>query len=666
MAAPALSAEASYKKKDGVLSFSFKDQLIVWTPAVPPNAPPYLTISVADVGNLQQTPPTAAKASIRVVVNRAGGDTESQSFVFTSTTTSRSDQNEFTTAVKNGVEARKSGNTNQATLSGAGSGGAQTPLPELSQGGQSAAMAIAKAVSSGAKPEEAVLDDSRLIADMSLQRSLLDANPVLGQRFRESYQQKPESITASQFATQFWSARVHLLRAHAVKESQKHGSYNVLSEVKTKKDLEGRTTLNISKEQIQLIFTQHPLVRRVYNETVPKPFSEVEFWSNFINSRLCKKLKGEKINPDLVAPQPTLDKYLNYDENAEHTRQFIMSKVPHFMDLEGNEENHSRRAGNRPDWTMRPQAHDKVPILRVLNTMSEKMMVEVAPSDSEAHAPVGLDEDTFNEVRLRDLARDDPDNRVMLNIRDQQRFFSGESNAVSSETALYAKQSPSKVLKRIGQDMHFEAGGKKRKFMDLEEAIGVQEASDDSEEEAEKATKSQRIGSKPARAAATAHIMNSIKQRQSQDNDYSSPTGSFSAVQPSVTGLDPAMTDSIEMSNNTTVEFLQYFWSIFHSGNADRVGELQQLYTTLQKSRERVEAVADGAEKVRLQKEDDHRKRVEDFVKKTGQRRKYVPGTIKGGSKAVNQMAAPLLRAIKAATDAYENALRVQTALLQT
>jgi len=50
-------ASTTYKKKDGFLVVSKDKRTVVWTPATPPGAPPFLTIPVANI----QSKSSAAK-----------------------------------------------------------------------------------------------------------------------------------------------------------------------------------------------------------------------------------------------------------------------------------------------------------------------------------------------------------------------------------------------------------------------------------------------------------------------------------------------------------------------------------------------------------------------------------------------------------------------------
>jgi len=423
---------------------------------------------------------------------------------------------------------------------------------------------------------------------------------------------KPSTIMTSQFSAEFWSNRVHLLRAHAIEKSQRQGAYNVLSEIKTK---DGK--LNLSREQIQLIFNQHPLVRRVYNETVPKALSESDFWSKFFVSRLFKKLKGEKIT-NMDASIAELDKYLTADDEAERIRPFNISHVPRFIDLEGNEQNHSQRKGNAPDYTLRPNSLDKVPILRVLNNMSEQMIGNVEPADEETYASTGMSEETFNKLEDKFLQNAADDNRIVLKIKERQKFFSKERDH---------ERRPSKVITsdNILQQVEHDLNVPRPLFIDSDEQV------------ANDAAKS---------------IMKSIKQRAER----------LSAGSEVKINLSPQVTNSATMTHNTTIEFLHYFWTVFLSGDDTRTGELQNLVDTLEKSLERINAVAEQAENERIEGLQQIQQQEDEWFKRTAKRRKLDTSRVGGGKQTVQDLLGATVRAVKFADTEYKRALQEQMA----
>ncbi|KAF4554923.1 BSD domain-containing protein 2 [Elsinoe fawcettii] len=650
-------AVTSYKKKDGSLSVGDDRKFLFWTPGAPPNASPSLTVPIGDIINLQQTPASKPKIALKVVVQAAGASqSEDHIFSFTSPSAARKEQEAITEVLRNALAALKSATAPRPTTPSA-----STTKQDDGNSAQSAAMAIAKAVSSSGQGLEGFYDDKTLKGDIDLQQSLLAANEPLRQRFNESLREKPDSIGLTQFSAQFWSTRLHLLRAHAIEKAQKQGDYNVLPDFTYKRiPVEGqpdKLVINLAKEQIQLLFKQYPVVREAYNQSVPQ-IDANQFWSRFFNSRLIKKLRGEKIT-DADPTDPVFDKYLDHREKGPAA----IIQVPHFIDLEGNEQNHSQRKGNRPDETMRPGEEERVPILRVLNSLSEKMLSKVTPSDVEMHGPVGLDEGKYEELQLRDLQAADKDNRVKLNIRDQQRFLNGDSeDQLSADAQKYAKQDPKKVLSDLMKDLQpSHLGEDGIGSLKLDDAIGYRSDSDDSDDEMDGQTNGNstaagrlRMGGSAALEAATADVMASVKIRREATSGEGLGT----------MGLSQSTFDALTMTHNTTIEFLHYFWTLFLSGDASRTGELGKLVETLDKSIDRINAVAKTAEAERNKRKESLSSAIEGLKQTSAKRRRIELeiDSLGGGRKAVEQAIAPTIKALSEATRQYKKAFEEQSA----
>ncbi|KAL2215808.1 RNA polymerase II transcription initiation protein [Thermoascus aurantiacus ATCC 26904] len=616
---PPPSGSASYKKKDGTLTMSRDRQSVSWIPAAG-GAGGAVTIMVPHITNLQQTPASNPKVMLRIFAQPPGASAPEQYiFQFTNGANARAEADAIKDALSAAIQAAKAA---QAAPAAAGEGGVST------------AMAIASAVSS-----KNYWDDSRLLADAELQQSLLKSDPNLQRMFMESLRTKPDSLTGSQFMTQFWSTRLHLLRAHAIEKAQTRGSYNVLSTIKPRVE-DNVTKLNISKEQIQLIFNQHPLVKRVYDENVPK-LSEQQFWSRFFQSRLFKKLRGERIS-ETDPTDAILDKYLKVDEHAGMIRE---AHVPHFIDLAGNEVNHSLRMGNRPDVDMRPTPIEKVPIIRTLNSLSEKIMANVAPADRDPSAPVGMDEETFNQLQLRDLRGDEQQNRIILNIRDQSRFFSQAKGLEDEQSRLFARQDPEQVLDALRADVT------RTLPPDGNIPLGrLVEPEEDSDEEAGK--QSEQVGSKASLQRASAQLFSAIRERRAQ-TEVTSGSDTY--------GLSAALFDRLTLTHATTTEFLHQFWQAFLSGNPDRAGEVASLVESLNRARERIKAVADDAEAERQIEVEKLKQHARDVLATTGKKIRVNLAGVPGGEKVVNQLMGPTLRALDVAMTRYQEALAEET-----
>lgn len=510
-------------------------------------------------------------------------------------------------------------------------------------GSASASMAFASAVNS--QPAAVRwFDDNQLKNDIELQQSLMKKDKSLHRTYMEAMSTKPESISGAAFNSQFWSNRTNLLRSHAIETNQKKGAYNVLSTVKPR-TVDGELKLNISVEQVQMIFAQHPLVKRIYNENVPK-LSEAQFWSRFFLSRLSKKLRGERVT-DADAPDALFDKY-DVSENTEGFQSKIMAQgVPHIIDIEANEENQGGfKGGNAKDIEMRPRAN--IPIVKTLNSLSEKIMANVAPSDANADDPSN---DTYSQLALRDLKGDAKDHRIMLNVKEQNKFFSKRDAAPSALARIFAKQKPEDVLFEIQGDLETlegdGAGG-----IDLHAGIGFNEESD-SEDDEDGAKRRAHVGSRSALLAADKEIMGGIRQQRSQKYGHASD-----ATTPM--GLPQHLADKCALTNATTVEFLNQFWTAFLSGDPDRAGELQYLADSLSNSATRIAAVAEEAAAERDAEIKQRKQEIRSHYEKTGKKIRWKADMVGGGRDAVTKLMQPTLDAINKAKADYVRALAAE------
>lgn len=527
------------------------------------------------------------------------------------------------------------------------------PRPAGAQGGAAGSGSMTFANTALSKPSLARLfDDDALKSDIALQQSLMKADRNLFQMYMEGRKVKPESMSDATFNTQFWSARINMLRAHAIENNQKKGPYNVLAQVKptmqqsTDPNKPSELKMKFSVEQIQMILNQHPLVKRIYNENVP-PLAQNEFWERFFLSKLSKKLRGERVN-DLETPDKIFDKYDEYDDIKAFNSQLLAQQVPHFINIEGNEENQGGfRSGNRKDVEMRQRGRKDVPIIQTLNSISEKLLANALQSGNESGSAADLD-DVYRELALRDLQGDVEENRIILNIKEQSRFFSNETDTVSKTTAVYAKQKPSKVISDVQSDLNRlnqnTAGG-----VDLHNSLGVDDDSD-SEDEGERPP---HVGSRASRKEAQKQILDGIIQKRAQlyghGSDESSPMG-----------LSAETTEACNLTHATTVEFLHQFWSTFLSGDPDRAIELGYLAEALKRSKDRIDVVAADAEKARDEQIKKRRREILEIYERTRRKVMFDPKSIRGGRDAVLKLMDPTLRSLDKAIADYQRALSAQ------
>jgi transcription initiation factor TFIIH subunit 1 len=604
---------AQYKKQDGEVSLSANGKSIIWTPNTRGGVVA-VTIATEHLTNLQQTPATSAKAVLKVQVQAPGASgAENYVFTFSSPSTARDELNAFIEPLKKVMETQRSSAVSAIV--------SPNPAPVNTNQGQSGSMTMASTTSSSAK--NAVQDDysdAQLLSNVAYQKALIEQNPSLRERLAQAMRDKPASMTTSQLSKQFWTSRIHLLRAHAAEQAQKKGEYNVIADIKQVRHPDGKMRYDFTPAKFRIIFTQYPFMVKVHNELFKKKVfaTEEDFWGDWINSRLYKKMKGERIT-EQDFDHPNFDRYLDLVDTAARPRHFTVDHVPRFIDMEGNESNHSQQKGNAPDFTMKPAFNGRNPILNTLNNMSERLLMNVAPSDGDSHGPAGVDEETYNELLLRDLQRNDKDNRVVLDIADQRKIApSQDVNGTSELDVANVAKAIQKIQANVG----------------LKPVLPTEIEEDE----------------EPLAMDATTSMIKSIRLKAS----HSTPD------QIAQSNISTRTKDSAVMAHGTTIDFLHYFWGAYLSGDLTRAEDVKFLFETLQNSQGRFDAVASQAEQERQTQLEQIQGMEKDMP--ASKRRRIDRSRLPGGKQAVHDMLAATKQAVNFAEKEYQRTLAKQAA----
>ncbi|KAK3683695.1 hypothetical protein B0T22DRAFT_256938 [Podospora appendiculata] len=623
-------ATVAYKKKDGIITLTDDRTSLIWSP-LPGTGPPVVSLAVDNITNLQQTPDNAPKVMLKVFEKPRTPDAPPVSYLFhfISPTEARPEANAIKDVLSR-LLAEARGND-----------------PNVPRAASAEPGAGPSANASGVKPVTIRwFEDAMLKNDVELQQSLLKNDKNLNQIYNNALGSRPESIPPATFNAQFWASRINLLRAHAIELNQKKGSYNVLSTIKPRTEND-ELKLNLNVEQVQMIFKQHPLVKRIYDENVPK-MSEGDFWSSFFLSRLFKKLRGERVT-DNDNPKPLFDKYNESDFITGFASRINEQQVPHIIDIEANEENEGGfRSGNRKDVEMRPR--NNIPIVRTLNSLSEKIMANVAPSDQDPAAADSLDDATYtHDLVLRDLRGDAETERIVLNVKEQAKFFSNQdaTDQQSAEAQQYAQQDPKTVLDLVNLELEVvEEDG--ASGIDLHKAIGVD---DDSDSDREAPNKASHVGSRAARKQAQDQLLESMANKRAETDGLGGDAASPMSIPEDIA-------QQCAITNATTTEFLKQFWNAFLSGDAARAQELAAHTESLSRSSVRVHALAAEAEKIRARANDKRKTEIKEYYQKTGRKAKYVP--LGGGKDAVLAFFEATLTSLKHAQGLYSQRMAAQ------
>lgn len=274
------------------------------------------------------------------------------------------------------------------------------------------------------------LSDESLLKNRDLQQKLLNEDRVLRNIFTQSI------INFKLSPLVFWSSRLNLLRTFALTINQRRGPYNVLSTIKPVATSDNKVNVNVTRDNINEMFSTYPIIKKAFDELVPKKFQEGEFWSRFFNSKLFRRLRGDKIQSgdrgDIV-----LDQYMQ-----ELIPLPEISEVNKFIDLNGNLLDNSTKLGNKPDFTMdykeTLENSEMMILLRNMNNLSSKMVnLSDSKTQNDHHASKEF-EQGVKELELDDLKETTSSHYIDLKINPPDSTTIHEiTNADSKTLKLY-------------------------------------------------------------------------------------------------------------------------------------------------------------------------------------------------------------------------------------
>lgn len=253
-------------------------------------------------------------------------------------------------------------------------------------------------------------------------------------------------------------------------------------------------------------------------------------------------------------------------------------------------------------------------------------------------------------LRLNDLEGDDEEERIILNITHQTRFFDDKRN-VESSVPVKAQKDPEILISFIRSEVE-----PSRLNLSNATSTSIQNGDDamNLDGDGESNTNDAHL------VKATEQIMSSIQIRRSQLEDDEGTNTSVNNIT-TVNGLSETVYDRLKLTHATTTEFLHHFWNAFLSGDEKRVGEITNMVESLRRSLERMTAVADAAEEEKTKEKDRIRMEQEAREKEGKKRRKRrLEDEVGGGSEVVMLMIGPAKRAIEVALARYEQALTEQ------
>ncbi|ODQ81008.1 hypothetical protein BABINDRAFT_6860 [Babjeviella inositovora NRRL Y-12698] len=548
-----VTGAAAYKKRAGMLSIQEEllPPILVWK-SIDSSVPvPVVELPLRTLTNLQATPVTLEKMMLKVV---SKGPEDPETLVTTVFSFNhRPTMNNIRDALQQIISRQKT--VIQPGLS---------PAPgDATQANDAPANG-----SLGTFSSTDSLTEAKLLRNHTLQQKLLRAQPALFTAFQETV------IKGGLHPDEFWSTRIHLLRTFALESSQRRGPYNVLSTIKTVATSDNQVNVSISIDKIQAIFEQYPVVRKAYDENVPK-LSEGEFWTRFFCSKLFRKLKGEKIGVydkgDLI-----LDKYclinLDYLEKEDEEDE---EHIPRFLDLEGNKDDNSQKLGNGPDVTMKGDNNPEIVlILRSMNKLSTKIVSNCVPHGETFEE---LEKEKEEELEFKDLEETQPMSYIELHVNSQHN---SNSSKTDTEVTIADADKVDAGLPEFKEKM--------KDYFTTELDLTELYSAPSRKRSAEEAFKD------------TIQMIKANTKQLKQTWNVTSVESLFSGVSVVnvTTDIDSSLPDAdletLRLTQATSMEFLKHFWVNFTNRKgvsaAGNPAMVRKLYASLKKCQERVES----------------------------------------------------------------------------
>ncbi|KAF3986315.1 hypothetical protein FT663_04930 [Candidozyma haemuli var. vulneris] len=424
------------------------------------------------------------------------------------------------------------------------------------------------------------LSDASLLKNHKLQQKLLLEDKNLRNVFTQSV------IKFKLSPMMFWSSRISQLRTCALQISQHRGPYNVLSTIKPVATSDNQVNVNVTRVTINEIFDTYPIIKRAFDELVPSKLNEGEFWSRFFNSKLFRRLRGDRVNTQNTRGDVVIDKYL-YDDGETPEEPAKKQKtdkintkenfqVNKFLDLFGNEEDNPQKLGLSPDFTMKfsdegdgnepgisvqksKRENEMVILMKNMNKLSSKM-VEMNSSKAKATEDADTEvKEHEQELDLNDLNESEDVQFIQLHIdTDKARGVQNQREATPEEEKVESAELGSFLTTNI---FTTSASGN-----DLSETYK---------------TKTNDI----AKAATdiTALVKYNFRSFKSLHNlkDATMPLGEKL--------LPEDVVSELLTYNVTIVEFLSHFWNLFlNTGNPS---QLKKLFTNLRSCQSALDAL---------------------------------------------------------------------------
>ncbi|KAK4054195.1 RNA polymerase II transcription factor B subunit 1 [Microbotryomycetes sp. JL201] len=280
-------------------------------------------------------------------------------------------------------------------------------------------------------------------SDIQLRRLVLQADPPLKQLYTDL-------VIGRQISdTEFWEGREDLLEAARAVENQMRGKSGAMVDLRPETDEKGDVTVKITPQLIADIFAEYPMVLRAYNENVPDPLDEQQFWTRYFQSKLFNRNRtANRAAVANVKDDPIFDRYLGEEDDDIEPKNLKSHDIYRLLDLAATEED-QHEVVNRGDLTMRPgRERGALPLIRRFNEHSERLLNQSLGRtlhSGQINPGNAGDRDYFNDILLDDLVDTSVSDRIRLELQpDKVRTAFGAD--VHDQNDLLARLDREKVV----------------------------------------------------------------------------------------------------------------------------------------------------------------------------------------------------------------------------
>ncbi|KAG8985698.1 RNA polymerase II transcription factor B subunit 1, partial [Tulasnella sp. 427] len=301
---------------------------------------------------------------------------------------------------------------------------------------------------------------------------------------------------------EFWEGREHLVLAEAAAESQRRGKPSLIVDPRPVRDETGNAVMKLTPAMIEELFDEFPVLRRAYDENVPKPLSDAEFWKRYLQSKLASRNRASArgaASEHTVKDDNIFDKYLEKEDDDIEPRRQLESNVPKTVDLYATAEDHPEarnslkslflvhkvtllsQTGNNQDVTMQAgKQKQALPLIRRFNEHSERVLnaalgSQEPPAKRRRIDPeAGVEDSYIDEIIIDDLRAQQTSDGIPLQVNDQLRFLDIRNTDDAMVTDQPDEVNPKELLPGIVRSLDSWAGDMAEVSMErkaVEEAV---------------------------------------------------------------------------------------------------------------------------------------------------------------------------------------------------